>query len=94
MEEIVQKIGIAASVILPFFNLPLIYRIMKRKSAEDISMVWAVGVWGCIVLMTPSALRSSDVVFRIFGVANLVLFSGVFIAAVKYHRHPPVPPKD
>lgn len=86
MDVIIQKIGMLASVALPFFNLPLILRIIKRKSSEDISMIWAVGVWVCIVMMTPSALRSADLIFRVFGVANLILFSGVFVAALKYRR--------
>ncbi len=89
MDEVIQKVGLIASVILPFFNLPLIVHILRRKSSSDISMVWAVGIWSCILLMTPAALRSSDPVFRIFGIFNLILFSGVFAAVLKYRNRPP-----
>ena len=78
------KVGILASFILPFFNIPLIIRIVRRKSANDISLSWVAGVWVCIVLMTPTAVASSDTTFRIFGVTNLVLFTFVAYFTFKY----------
>jgi hypothetical protein len=67
------------------FNIPLMVRIWRRRSADDISLSWLFGVWGCMVVMLPSALTSSDVVLRVFGVANVVLFSGV-VVVVMYFR--------
>ncbi len=84
--DAIQVIGILASATLPFFNIPLLARILKRKSAEDFSLSWAVGVWVCIVLMTPQAVRSSDVAFRIFGVVNLIFFSAVTFFILKYKK--------
>lgn len=80
----VQSVAMVAGVVLPLFNIPLILKIVKRRSAEDLSLSWALGVWVCIVLMTPQALRSSDVSFRIFGIANIIFFSAVVFFVLKY----------
>ena len=73
-----------AGVTLPLFNIPLILRILKRKSAEDFSISWAVGVWICILLMTPQALRSQDLAFRAYGIVNIIFFSAVVFLVLKY----------
>ena len=83
---ILYKISAWAGVILPLFNIPLIMRIVKRKSADDISLVWLFGVWVCILLMSPAALTSQDFAFRAFGWTNVVFFTGVVFVTVKYHH--------
>ena len=80
----VEKIGIVAGVTMPLFNIPLILRIVQRKSSADISLSWAMGVWICILLMTPQALRSHDAAFRSFGVVNLFFFTAVTFCVLKY----------
>lgn len=75
-----------AGILLPLFNIPLIMRIVKRKSADDISLVWLFGVWICILLMSPAALISQDFAFRAFGWTNVIFFTGVVIVTVKYHH--------
>ena len=86
MDFWIQKIGAVAAISLPLFNIPLILRLWKRKSSGDMSMSWAVGVWVCIVLMTPLALRSPDLVFRLYGVVNILFFSVVAFLIVKYRE--------
>lgn len=73
-----------SGVALPLFNIPLIVRLLKRKSAEDMSVTWAIGVWVCIVGMTPQAFRSPDPSFRIYGYVNIVFFTVVAFLIVKY----------
>lgn len=82
--RVVQIIGIIAAVILPLWNIPLIIRIEKRKSSKDLSVWWVVGVWVCLVLMFPSALVSTDIVFKVFSFVNIVLFSFVVIQTFRY----------
>ena len=84
--DILYKISAWAGALLPLFNIPLIMRIVKRKSADDISLVWLFGVWVCILLMSPAALTSPDIAFRAFGWTNVVFFTGVVFATVKYHH--------
>jgi len=84
MDAWVEKIGMISAVLLPLFNIPLILRLIQRKRSEDFSLSWAVGVWLCIILMTPQALRSTDPTFRIFGAVNLVFFTVVAFLIVKY----------
>lgn len=81
----VRDVGLLASIVLPFFNLPLMFRIIKRRSSKDISISWALGVWICLLLILPTALTSVDMVFQVFSCLNLVLFSGV-VALVLYYR--------
>ena len=75
-----------SGILLPLFNIPLILRIVKRKSADDISLVWVFGVWICILLMSPVAFASQDFAFRAFGWTNVVFFTGVVVVTVKYHH--------
>ena len=80
----IEKIAFIAAVSLPLFNIPLIARIIKRKSSADISTWWAFGVWGCLLLMAPQAFTSADMVSRAFNIANLTLFTAVVIVVVAY----------
>ncbi|MCK4823579.1 hypothetical protein KA005_47950 [bacterium] len=81
-----QKIALIAAIILPLWNIPLIVRIIKRKSSEDISIFWALGVWTCFALMAPSGFVSSDTVWRTFNIVNFILFSAVVIIVLAYRK--------
>ena len=83
---LIDKVALVAGIILPFFNIPLIVRIIKRKSSNDISLIWALGVWICILLMAPSGFKSDDIVWRVFNYMNVALFTLVMIFVVKYRR--------
>ncbi|MBL7157770.1 MAG: hypothetical protein ISS92_06415 [Candidatus Omnitrophica bacterium] len=82
-----EKIAFAAAIILPLWNIPLIVRVIKRKSSSDISIFWALGVWTCFVLMAPEALRSSDYIWRAFNIMNLIFFSAVVIVVLAYRKN-------
>ena len=84
--KILIWVGALAGFIMPFFNIPFILRIIKRKSADDVSLIWVFGVWICILLMSPAALVSQDIAFRLFGWTNLIFFTVVVIVTVKYHH--------
>ncbi|MFH1594110.1 MAG: hypothetical protein ABID09_05395 [Candidatus Omnitrophota bacterium] len=81
-----QKIALIAAIILPLWNIPLIVKVIKRRSSGDISIHWAIGVWVCFILMAPAALSSSDPVWRVFNIANLILFSAVVFVVVAYRK--------
>ena len=80
----VETVGMIAAVVLPLWNIPLILRIERRKSSKDMSVLWSVGVWVCLVLMLPAGLRSADPIFRIFTLVNLLLFSAVTLQVLRY----------
>jgi hypothetical protein len=86
LEHTLHNAAMVAAIILPFFNIPLIWRMIQRGSSEDISMVWVLGVWICIVIMFPSALHSPDSIFRVFSVFNIILFTAVMVTALKYRK--------
>ena len=86
MEAWIQKMGIVGAVVLPLFNIPLIVRLWQRKSSKDFSMTWAVGVWACILLMTPQALRSPDDSCRSYGFLNILFFTVVTFMIVRYRN--------
>ena len=88
--ETIKIVGVAASVVLPLFNIPLILKIRKRGSSKDYSLTWAFGIMGCTLLMMPSVLLTPDIVFKAFGIINFVTFSTVVFYILKYHRHKPV----
>ncbi len=81
-----EKIAFVAAIVLPLFNIPLIMKMIKRKSSEDISLCWVLGVWVCILLMAPSGFRSEDIVWRTFNYVNVVLFTAVMVVTLRYRR--------
>jgi len=80
----IRTIGFIAAVILPFWNIPLILRMERRKSSGDLSLWWTLGVFACSLVMLPSAATSSDAVFKAFSFTNIVLFSGVVVQVLRY----------
>lgn len=84
--SIVEQVGLVASVVMPLWNIPLIVKIIKRRSSADISLGWVLGVWVCCVLMAPSGFMSKDIVWRTFNIVNLVLFTGVVVTVLKYRK--------
>ncbi|MGE5216317.1 MAG: hypothetical protein ACM3SP_04850 [Chloroflexota bacterium] len=81
----IQTIGMVSGIIMPFFNIPLIMRIIHRRSSEDISLIWAVGAWICVMGMLPQSLRSPDPVLLTFGIVNGLFFTGVFLSVIYFH---------
>ena len=81
-----KTIGFWAAVILPLWDIPLIVRIIKRKSSEDISIVWAVGLWATSVLMAPSAFISGDRIAVGFNTVNVATLTVVMIVVCKYRK--------
>ncbi|MFB3919921.1 MAG: hypothetical protein ACE14U_07635 [Candidatus Velamenicoccus archaeovorus] len=81
-----KTIALIAAVVLPLWNIPLIVKIHKRRSAEDFSRSWALGVWICLIAMLPAALRSDDVVFKTYSIVNFVLFSLVVGWVLRFKR--------
>ncbi|MBP7088582.1 MAG: hypothetical protein KBB01_04710 [Candidatus Omnitrophica bacterium] len=89
MKDAINTIALVAAVVLPFWNIPLIVRIVKRRSSNDISLYWAIGVWSCFVLMAPQAFVSKDLVWKIFNIVNFILFSTVLIFVLAYRNKKP-----
>ncbi len=81
-----EQISLIAAVVLPFFNIPLIIKVIQRRSSRDISLSWALGVWVCILLMAPSGFKSEDVVWRVFNYVNIVFFTAVVIVVLRYRN--------
>ena len=81
-----ETISLIASMVLPMFNIPLIMRVVRRKSSSDISLTWVWGVWTCMLLMAPSGLTSSDLVWRTFSISNLIFFTVVAIIVTIYRK--------
>ncbi len=84
--SIVETIGLVASIVMPLFNIPLIVRIIRRRSSADISTAWVMGVWICALLMAPSGFTSKDMVWRSYNIVNLVLFTAVVVAVWRYRK--------
>lgn len=81
-----KTIALIAAIVLPLFNIPLIVRVVKRRSSKDLSIHWALGVWVCFLLMVPESLRSPDIVWRAFSIMNIILFTCVLIAVLAYRK--------
>jgi len=84
--SLIDKVALVAAIALPLFNIPLIMRMIQRKSSQDLSLTWVLGVWVCIVLMAPSGFQSEDTVWRIYNYFNVTLFTCVMIITLKYRK--------
>lgn len=82
----ISILGMLAAIILPLFNIPLIVRIRRKKSSNDISLIWACGVFTCLLLMLPAAIISEDLTFKLFAMLNVVFFGGVVYHVLKYRK--------
>ena len=80
----IKLLGLVAALILPLWNIPLILKILRRKSSKDLSLWWTFGVWAALLLMLPSALVSDDFIFKVFNIANLLIFTVVVAIVVRY----------
>ena len=85
-KEFIETIGLIAAVVLPLWNIPLIIRIIKRKSSLDLSLWWALGVWVCLVLMFPAGLMTKDHVWKTFNIINMTLFTCVVVTILIYRK--------
>jgi len=81
-----EWLALAASIIMPLWNIPLILQIIKRKSSADMSLYWLWGVWACMLLMVPWAFMTTDKVLKVFSLVNFILFSGVAVVVMKYRK--------
>jgi len=81
---VIEKVALVAAVVLPLWNIPLIIRIIKRRSSDDISLAWAFGVWICMLFMAPQGFTSADIVWRVFNITNVILFTCVMAVVVFY----------
>jgi len=82
----VKTIGLWAAIILPLWDIPLIVRVVKRKSSQDISLIWAIGIWITAVMLAPSAFLSGDKMAIGFNTMNVIMLTGVMIVTIKYRK--------
>lgn len=87
--EIWQKIGAFAAFLLPLFNIPMIVRILRRRSSADYSLVWALGVWSCCALMAPAGIASSDLAYRLLNIMNMIFFTAAAVCVVLFYKSKP-----
>ena len=43
-----ELLALVASVVMPLWNIPLIVKIFRRKSSNDLSLSWVWGVWAWV----------------------------------------------
>jgi uncharacterized protein with PQ loop repeat len=81
-----ETIGLWAGIILPLWDIPLIVRIIQRKSSADISVIWMWGLWGSSVLMAPIAFVKHNTNAIAFNIVNVVTLTVLLIYVLKYHQ--------
>ena len=81
-----RTISFWAAVILPLWDIPLMARVIKRKSSQDISLGWILGLWLSSVLMAPSAFIAGDKAAIGFNAVNVIMLTAVLIVVFKYRK--------
>ena len=82
-------VGLAGGIILAVFYVPQIYRIIKRKSSEDISIYFVLGMVLGISFLEVMAVNDAfnNGVARTFFITNtlaLVMVSTMFVLVIAY----------
>ncbi len=85
LETFAKTLGLLGGIAMPFCNIPLITRIIRRKSSQDISLAWVLGVEACVLAMLPAAFLTQDPVLRVFGITNSFFFTLVTAVVWIYH---------
>jgi uncharacterized protein with PQ loop repeat len=83
--SVFEWVGLVSAALMPLWNIPLIFRILRRKSSKDISLAWALGVEFCVLAMLPSALLTSDPVLKVLGISNSIFFTAVTVVVLLFH---------
>jgi uncharacterized protein with PQ loop repeat len=84
MEKYLELCAMVASVLMPFFNIPLILRIINRHSSNDLSLLWVLGVYICMLLMLPYGILYGGVVLKAFSITNVIFFSIVVFVTMLF----------
>jgi uncharacterized protein with PQ loop repeat len=80
-----KQLGMFSAIVMPLFNIPQIITVLRRKSAEGISLLWVTGIELCILGILPSSLLSPDPILRAYGIVNTVFFTATFATVLYYH---------
>lgn len=83
---LMDQAATVAGAVLPLFDLSLIMHVVKRRSSEDISITWAVGLWLTSVAMAPTGLMSGDLASKAFNLVNVIMLTIVVWVVIKYRR--------
>lgn len=81
-----ELLALIGSVVMPLWNIPLIIKIRRRRSADDLSLSWLWGVWACIAVMLPWGIITTSIVLKAFSIVNFALFSCVVFIVMKYRK--------
>ncbi len=81
-----KTLGFWAAVVLPLWDIPLIVRMVRRRSSQDISLAWIFGLWGASLFMAPSAFVSRDILAMGFNTMNVAMLTAVLAAVLKYRK--------
>ena len=81
-----DTIGFWAGIMLPLWDIPLIVKILRRQSSDDISLVWMWGIWLSSVFMAPAAFMVHNTIAIAFNIVNVTTLTAVLIVVLKYRR--------
>ena len=81
-----DSVAAVAGAALPLFDIPLIARIIKRRSSKDISIFWIAGLWASSAAMVPAALVGHELASKAFNIVNIIMLTAVLIVVIKYRR--------
>jgi uncharacterized protein with PQ loop repeat len=81
-----EAIATVAGGVLPLFDIPLIYHVIKRRRSNDISRLWAMGLWLTSIAMAPAGIRSGDWASKAFNIVNVIMLTIVVWVVFKYRQ--------
>ena len=70
--------------IMPLWNIPLIIKIVRNQSSNEISLLWLFGVWVSILCLLPQSLKSLNLHLKVSGILNVIFFSIVAFTVLYY----------
>lgn len=86
-----KELGYICSMIVPVFHIPLIMKLVRKKSSQEWSLLSVIGFWIATLGIQPWALMTDDRALTILNTLSLMFISVELVLVIKYRRN--VPPK-
>lgn len=84
--DLTQMIGLAAGILTACSMLPQVFKILKEKKAEDVSLIMLLVLLAGLVLWIVYGFKKNDMPIIVTNCFSLLVNITMVILRIKYHR--------
>ena len=79
-------IGLAASILTTLAAIPQLVKIIKEKSAENISLMWVLILFTGLCAWVYYGILKKDIIIFVSNTIAAIINAGIAISAIKYKQ--------